>query len=81
MNLGELLRGQQTSSSPMTFGEIERVLGTSLTHSQKHRAWWSNNPSNNVMTQYWLEAGFVTKQVDVKGKKLVFRRMEPIRTP
>jgi YD repeat-containing protein len=76
--LREFLRRQRTSFVPMTFGEIEKVLGTTLPDSQKHRAWWSNNPSNNVMTQYWLEAGFVTEQVDITGRKLVFRRTEAI---
>lgn len=72
--LREFLRRQPMSHVPMTFAEIEKVLGTTLPDSQKHRAWWSNNPSNNVMTQVWLDAGFETEQVDVVGRKLVFRR-------
>jgi hypothetical protein len=75
--LREFLRRQSMSHLPMTFAEIEKVLGTELPDSQKHRAWWSNNPSNNVMTQYWLDAGFETEQVDVAGRKLVFRRARP----
>jgi len=58
----------------MTFAQIERVVGAKLPPSQHHRAWWSNNPWNNVMTKVWLDAGFVTEQVDIEGKKLVFRR-------
>ena len=58
----------------MTFREIERILGAKLPNSKFNRAWWSNNPSNNVMTKVWLEAGYESAQVDVKARKLVFRR-------
>ncbi len=40
----------------------------------KHRAWWSNNPANNVMTRAWLKAGYRTAGVDMEGRKLVFRK-------
>jgi hypothetical protein len=59
----------------MTFEQIERVIGEKLPpKAQHHRAWWSNSPSNNVMTKAWLEAGFRSEQVDMEGRKLVFRR-------
>jgi hypothetical protein len=75
--LGGYLREQKVSAIPMTFAEIERVIGGKLPHSQRYPAWWSNNPSNNVMTRVWLDAGFHTEQVDTVSKKLVFRRMNP----
>ncbi len=58
----------------MTFAEIEQVIGEALPNSKAYAAWWSNNPSNNVMTKVWLEAGYRTEQVDTEGEKLVFRR-------
>ena len=59
----------------MRFAEIERVIGRPLPpSSREHRAWWSNNPSNNVMTKAWLAAGYETEQVDISGEKLVFRK-------
>jgi hypothetical protein len=72
--LGLYLRKQRTSRVPMTFGEIERLIGAKLPNSQRYPAWWSNNPFNNVMTKVWLEAGFMTEGVDVESRKLVFRR-------
>jgi len=72
--LGDFLRKQRSAQVPMTFAQIERVIGAKLPPSQYQRAWWSNNPWNNVMTKVWLDAGFVTEQVDVEGRKLVFRR-------
>jgi hypothetical protein len=75
--LGEFLRSQRTKEVPMTFAEIERVIGDKLPpNSPQYPAWWSNNPSNNVMTKVWLAAGFRTEQVDVKTRKVVFRRIE-----
>ena len=65
----------------MTFVEIERVVGASLPRSSRYPAWWSNNPSNNVMTAIWLDAGFKTEQVDTGARRLVFRRTRQIPVP
>ena len=75
--LRKYLEAQRVERVPMTFTEIEKVLGFRLPDSQKIRAWWSNNPNNNVMTNEWLAAGFKTEQVDIEGRKLVFRRTKP----
>jgi hypothetical protein len=72
--LGVFLREQGRDHIPMTFAEIERVVGTKLPRSKEYPAWWSNSTSNNVMTRIWLDAGYRTEQVDVTGRKLVFRR-------
>lgn len=74
-NLGEFLRNQKNAAVPMTFAEVERVIGHRLPRSARYPAWWSNNPSNNVMTKVWLEAGFKTEHVDIEGRKVVFRRV------
>ncbi len=66
--LGQFLRKQRTPEVPMTFREIEKITGVKLPpKAQHHRAWWSNNPDNNVMTKVWLEAGFESAQVDMEG--------------
>jgi len=76
--LGDYLRAQRAREVPMTFAEIERVIGAKLPPSSpQYPAWWSNNPTNNVMTKVWLRAGFRTEQVDVKSRKVIFRRVEP----
>ena len=62
----------------MTFSEIERILKAKLPVSKNHRAWWSNNPDNNVMTRAWLAAGYVTEAVDIASGKLVFRRVKKV---
>jgi hypothetical protein len=74
--LGDYLRQQNRDFVPMHFNEIERIIGSQLPKtSQVYRAWWSNNPSNNVMTRVWLDAGYETEQVDMPGQRLVFRRV------
>lgn len=72
--LNAFLKSQNRDHIPMTFAEIERIVGGKLPRSKQHRAWWSNNPDNNVMTREWLDAGYETESVDVVGEKLVFRR-------
>lgn len=72
--LKSFLSSRRGDRIPMTFREIESVLGYPLPKSKQYPAWWSNNPSNNTMTQVWLDAGFATEQVDTAAERLVFRR-------
>lgn len=77
-SLRTFLSEQGSEFVPMTFKDIEKVLGFKLPESQKYPAWWSNNPTNNVMTNEWLAAGYKTERVDIEGHKLVFRRTVPL---
>lgn len=73
--LSAYLEGQKASEVPMTFGEIERLIDRPLPASaRRHRPWWSNNPSNSVITRAWLQAGFKSERVDMAGERLVFRK-------
>ena len=72
--------GQDTVS--MTFADIERLIGANLPPSAfKHRPWWSNNPSNSVITHSWLKAGYKTANVDMANKTLVFIKNAPYGPP
>lgn len=74
--LGTFLREQRADRVPLTFTQIEKITGSKLPPKAQHqRAWWSNNPTNNVMTKVWLEAGFESAQVDIEARKLVFHRV------
>jgi hypothetical protein len=74
--LGRYLATRQTAEVPMSFAEIEKVIGGSLPpKAAGHPAWWSNNTSNNTMTKVWLDAGFRTERVNIGARKLVFRRV------
>ena len=71
------LQNRPGSHWPISFKEIEAVLKTSLPNSAySYPAWWSNNPSNNVMTKAWLDAGWKTCEVDVPGQKVTFKKAE-----
>jgi len=73
--LEDYLKQTDDEEVPMGFSEIEHVLGFDLPpSSRKLRAWWSNNPTNNVMTRAWLDAGYQTEAVDMKAGRLVFRK-------
>jgi hypothetical protein len=72
--LGDFLSRQPVTRVQLSFAEIEKITGGKLPASQRYPAWWSNNPKNNPMTQVWLDAGFRTEQVDISGRKLVFRK-------
>lgn len=74
--LGDFLRSQSGEHVPMSFADVERITQAKLPPSaHKHRPWWSNNPTNSVLTRVWLDAGFESEQVDMAGQKLVFRRV------
>ena len=75
------LRDSGRAEIPMTFSEVEQVIGTRLPPAaRKHRALWSNNPSNWVMTKAWLAAGYETANVDMQARTLVFRKGRVPRT-
>lgn len=69
------LKAQIFKEVPMRFSEIERVLDAKLPRSAYvHRPWWANEARGHVHAKAWLDAGYETAQVDMAGKKLVFRR-------
>jgi len=69
------LKRAMGDSYPITFTEIEAIIGDRLPPSaHKHRAWWSNNAGNSVMTKAWLDAGWYSSNVDMERGRLVFRR-------
>jgi hypothetical protein len=73
--LNAFLKAQTRDEIPMTFSQIEEIVGSKLPPSKRNRAWWSNNPDNSVMTKAWLAAGYKTVAVDIPGEKLVFHRV------
>ncbi|KUM28910.1 hypothetical protein AU467_01220 [Mesorhizobium loti] len=74
--LRSYLMAQTGERVPMSFSDIEKLLGEKLPASKQYPAWWSNNPSNNPMTKEWLAAGFQTESVNIAGENLVFRRAQ-----
>jgi len=74
--LGDFLRQQSNDRVPMTFDDVERIIGQKLPRSASdYREWWAND-ATRVNAQVWLAAGFESEQVDMSGRKLVFARVK-----
>lgn len=74
--LGTYLQRSGSTRVPMTFAQVEAVAGHKLPRSAyRHRPWWANEERGHSHAKAWLRAGYETEQVDMAGKKLVFRRM------
>ena len=69
------LKGQTAAEVPISFREIEAILGRRLPPSAfRHRPWWANDATGHVHAKAWLSAGYETARVDLKTGTLVFRR-------
>ncbi|HSV03788.1 MAG TPA: hypothetical protein VLI41_11350 [Phenylobacterium sp.] len=73
--LQRYLAQQAVRELPMTFKEIETVLGFELPDSARtHRPWWSNNVGSHVNAAAWRRAGWRTARVDLASEKVTFVR-------
>jgi len=58
-----------------SFAEVEAVLGFPLPRSANaYPAWWSNDATGHSHARAWLDAGWKTQSVDLKGQRLTFAR-------
>lgn len=75
--LNRFFQTQTGSLLRMTFEEVERETGFSLPASARlHQAWWANDRARHVQAKAWLDAGYESEQVDMKGQTLVFKRVK-----
>lgn len=73
--LRRYLEGRHDEELPLTFAEVEKVLGFPLPPSAKvHATWWSNNTGTHVGVSAWRDAGWKTSRVDLGGEHVVFVR-------
>lgn len=77
-SLTAYLEGLTTSSCRMRFDEIEQVLQFNLPKSARtYPAWWQNESARpGRQCRAWINAGFVTEQVDLAGEAVTFRRSD-----
>lgn len=74
--LGHYLRTSGASLVPMTFHDVELLIGRDLPPSAyRHRPWWANEERGHAHAKAWLEAGYQTEQVDMNARTLVFRHV------
>lgn len=72
------LAAQSAERVPMTFAEIERVLGRPLPPSAKGkstRQWWANTHTHS-QAKSWLDVGRTAK-LDAEGQAVTFIRSQP----
>lgn len=70
------LSGRSEAEIPLAFSEVETIVGFNLPPAaRRYRAWWSNNPTNSVITNAWLGAGFRSAEVDMANQTLKFVRV------
>ena len=75
--LTAFLKASSAHQLPLTFAEVENILGAKLPASAyEHPAWWANDAGkSHVQAKAWLSAGYETEQIDRRAKKLVFKRI------
>ncbi len=79
--LTRFLRQQEASRITLSFQELEEVLGFSLPASAwKYPAWWANSSGGQSQVKSWREAGWETRDVDLRGRRVTFVRVsgEPV---
>jgi hypothetical protein len=73
-------RGSFTDTVKLGFARIDGIIGDNLPmDAYKNMKWWDNVPSN-VHAKAWLEAGWETREVNLKEGYVVFKRVKIIPT-
>lgn len=70
-SLYDYLKEQDAPAVMMTFEEIEELIYGKLPKSAfVYRQWWANG--GHIQADAWMDAGYLVKKVDFKGKTVVF---------
>lgn len=73
--LARYLKSQQGESWNARFADVERVLGFPLPRSaHEYPAWWANQDGDHSQTKGWRDAGWETRDVDLRRKTVRFER-------
>lgn len=82
-HLRNFLAGQELDEVPLTFAEIEKIIGRALPASAyKYAEWWANQVAGRTQSRAWMGAGFRSEQIDLLARRLIFRRApSPAYTP
>jgi hypothetical protein len=75
--LSHWLGVQHETRIPLTFNQIEAILGFELPKTSRKRSqWWENNPNHHAHARAWLDAGFHTEEVNLAGETVTFARFQ-----
>lgn len=59
---------------PMSFEQIEELVGKLPRSAYAHRAWWANTPDARVEARAWRSAGWAVESVDRTTMQVLFVR-------
>ena len=58
---------------PLSFADIEAVLGFDLPYSARHhRHWWGNNAFGHAQSRSWMKARYKVAKIDLAAETVVF---------
>jgi hypothetical protein len=71
-------RGSFTDTVRLSFARIDGIIRDNLPmEAYKSERWWENSP-NSIHAKGWLEAGWETREVNLKDGYVVFKRVKRI---
>jgi hypothetical protein len=69
-------RAAFTDTVRLPFAKIDGIIGDNLPiNAYRSEAWW-NNSSDNTHARFWLEAGWETREVNLKEGYVVFKKVQ-----
>jgi len=71
-------KAQWTPQVRLPFSRIEGIIGNNLPVSAHNMEWWDNT-KNTSQGKAWLSVGWKVKEVDLKGKTVVFTRPDVVK--
>jgi hypothetical protein len=71
--LRDYLVGRAADEEPMTFAQVEQLVGPLPESAREHRAWWGNDSYRSQSTA-WQAAGWHVASVDQASGHVVFAR-------
>ncbi len=70
--LRDYLAGRSGDEQPMTFSQVERLVGPLPYSAHEHRAWWANDNKSQALA--WRAAGWHVASVNQSSGHVVFAR-------
>jgi len=62
---------------PLTFKQIEEIIGEALpTSARGHRSWWANDSVGHVQSRQWLDVGWRISNIVMPEEKVIFTRIK-----
>lgn len=77
--LSEFLKASAQPTVPLTFAQIEIIVGFPLPQAGREPGLWSDAPDSetvgDAISQAGISAGFEAKDLDLGGEQIVFQRV------